>query len=140
MPGEFAARILIKRRKKFRWSSYKYKSRMLGLWKLDPLEGAPQARGIVIEKRVVGQKRPHSGLIKCVRVKLIKNGKELTAFVPKSGSINFINEHDEVIVEPLGGGQKGPIGSMWGIRYKVIAVNGVSLDAIRKGKKQKPAR
>ncbi|MEM5826188.1 MAG: 30S ribosomal protein S12, partial [Candidatus Aenigmatarchaeota archaeon] len=133
MSGEFAARVLIKRRKKFRWSSYKYKSRVLGLWKADPLEGSPQARGIVIEKRVVEQKRPHSGLIKCVRVKLIKNGRELTAFVPKSGSINYINEHDEVIVESLGGGQKGPVGSMWGVRYRVIAVNGVSLDAIRKG-------
>jgi small subunit ribosomal protein S12 len=140
MPGEFAARILIKRRKKFRWSSWKFKNRVLGLWKKDPLEGAPQARGIVIEKRIVEQKRPYSGLIKCVRVQLIKNGKQITAFVPKSGSINLINEHDEVIVEPLGGGQRGPIGSMWGVRWKVIAVNGVSLDAIRKGKKQKPAR
>ena len=140
MPGEFAARILIKRRKKFRWSSWKFKNRVLELWKKDPLEGAPQARGIVIEKRVVEQKRPHSGLIKCVRVQLVKNGRQLTAFVPKSGSINLINEHDEVIVEPLGGGQRGPIGSMWGVRWKVIAVNGVSLDAIRKGKKQKPAR
>ena len=140
MPGEFGARKLIRKRKKFRLSSYEVKRRIFRLWKFDPLEGAPQARGIVIEKRVVEQKRPHSGLIKCVRVKLVKNGKELTAFVPGTGAINYINEHDEVIVEPLGGAQGGPIGSMWGVKYKVVKVNGVSLDAILKGKKEKPAR
>ena len=140
MPGEFAARILIKRRKKFRKKKYEVKRRLYRLWKYNPLEGAPQARGIVIEKRVVEQKRPYSGLIKCVRVKLVKNGRELTAFVPGTGAINYINEHDEVIVEGLGGSQGGPIGSMWGVKFKVVKVNGVSLDAILKGKRQKPTR
>ena len=79
-------------------------------------------------------------MIKAVRVQLVKNGKQVTAFVPGNHAIEHINEHDEVIIEPLGGSQKGPIGTMWGIKYKVIAVNGVSLDAILKGKKQKPAR
>ena len=49
--GEFAARKLRFRRKKFRWSDKKYKTRVLKLKeKFDVLEGAPQARGIVIEK------------------------------------------------------------------------------------------
>ena len=138
--GEFSARKLIKMRKKFRWSDHSYKYRVLQLWKKDPIERAPQARGIVIEKREVEQKNPSSGMIKAVRVQLVKNGKQVTAFVPGNHAIEHINEHDEVIIEPLGGSQKGPVGTMWGIKYKVIAVNGVSLDAILKGKKQKPAR
>jgi len=142
MPGEFAARKLKADRKRFRWKDPYFVRKMrreIGKLK-DPLEGAPQARGIVIEKVVREQKQPHSGLIKCVRVQLIKNGKVVTAHVPKDGSIKFIDEHDEVLIEGLGGSQNGPIGSMWGIKYKVIAVNGVSLDALRKGKKEKPRR
>ncbi|MCD6125582.1 MAG: 30S ribosomal protein S12, partial [Thaumarchaeota archaeon] len=46
--GEFAARKLRLNRKKFRWSQRKYRVRMLRLKeKVDPLEGAPMARGIV---------------------------------------------------------------------------------------------
>ena len=140
MPGLFAARKLKQRRKKFRWYKEEYKRRVLQLWKKDPFEGAPLARGIVIEKRTVEQRKPSSGLIKAVRVQLIKNNKRVTAFVPGEGAIEFINEHDEVLLAKLGGSQGGPIGTMWGIKYKVIAVNGVALSEILKGKKQKPTR
>jgi small subunit ribosomal protein S12 len=45
--GEFAARKLAAARQKFRWKDASYKRRMLKLKvKYDPLEGAPQARGI----------------------------------------------------------------------------------------------
>jgi small subunit ribosomal protein S12 len=140
MPGEFAGRKLKQRRKKFRWSSQSYKRRVLQLWKKDPLEGAPIARGIVIEKRAVEQRKPASGLTKCVRVQLIKNNIQVTAHVPGVGAIDKISEHDEVLIEKVGGGQGGSKGSMVGIKYKVIAVNGVALSEILKGKKQKPAR
>jgi len=140
MPGEFSARKVEKRRKKFRWKDIHYKRRMLQLWKKDPLEGAPQGRGIVIDKRGVEQRKPASGLIKAVRVQLIKNNIQVTAHVPGEGAIDKINEHDEVIVESIGGAQGGPKGTMWGIKYKVIAVNGVALSEILSGKKQKPAR
>jgi small subunit ribosomal protein S12 len=113
---------------------------MLQLWKKDPLEGAPQGRGIVVEKRVVEQRKPSSGLLKCVRVQLLKNNIQVTAHVPGEGAIDFINEHDEVIIEPIGGSQGGPKGTMWGIKYKVVAVNGVALSEILSGKKQKPVR
>ena len=66
--GEFAARQIKKNRKKFRWKDIKYKRRQLGLWKKDPLKGAPQGRGIVIDKRVVDQKKPTSGLLSRVSV------------------------------------------------------------------------
>ncbi|MDT7858758.1 MAG: 30S ribosomal protein S12 [Candidatus Aenigmarchaeota archaeon] len=140
MPGEFAGRKLKQRRKKFRWSSEAYKRRVLQLWKKDPLEGAPMARGIVIEKRAVEQRKPASGLTKCVRVQLIKNNIQVTAHVPGVGAIDKISEHDEVLIEKVGGGQGGSKGSMVGIKYRVIAVNGVALSEILKGKKQKPAR
>lgn len=141
MPGEFAARKLKKNRKKFRWKEVKYRTRMLMLKeKKDPLGGAPQARGIVIEKKAIEQKQPHSGLIKCVRVRLIKNGKEVTAFVPRDGAIKHINEHDEVLIEGIGGSQGGAVGSMWGVKYRVVKVNGVPLELIRTGKKQKPMK
>ncbi|MCC5994025.1 MAG: 30S ribosomal protein S12 [Candidatus Aenigmarchaeota archaeon] len=140
MPGEFAGRKLKQRRKKFRWSSQSYKRRVLQLWKKDPLEGAPMARGIVIEKRAVEQRKPASGLTKCVRVQLIKNNIQVTAHVPGVGAIDKISEHDEVLIEKVGGGQGGSKGSMVGIKYRVIAVNGVALSEILKGKKQKPAR
>lgn len=140
MPGEFSARKVRKRRKTFRWKDIHYKRRMLQLWRKDPLEGAPQARGIVIDKRAVEQRKPASGLIKAVRVQLIKNNVQVTAHVPGEGAIDQINEHDEVVIESIGGAQGGPKGTMWGIKYKVVAVNGVALSEILSGKKQKPAR
>jgi small subunit ribosomal protein S12 len=140
MPGEFSARKIRKRRKTFRWKDIHYKRRMLQLWRKDPLEGAPQARGIVIDKRAVEQRKPASGLIKAVRVQLIKNNVQVTAHVPGEGAIDQINEHDEVVIESIGGAQGGAKGTMWGIKYKVVAVNGVALSEILSGKKQKPAR
>ncbi len=138
--GEFAARRLRKRRQKYKWKDVKYMRRKLQLFKKDPLEGAPRARGIVIDKRQVEQKQPHSGMIKAVRVQLIKNNVQVTAFVPGTGAIDHINEHDEVVIEGVGGSQGGPVGSQWGIKYKVVAVNGVALSEILAGKKQKPTR
>ncbi len=139
--GLFSAREMKRRAKKKKWKKTKFKVRMLRLKeKKDPLEGAPQARGIVIAKRAIEQKQPHSGLIKVVRVQLLKNKKEITAFVPKSGGINFIDEHDEVVVEGVGGSQGGPVGSQHGLRWKVIKVNNIPLSELLKGKRKKEAR
>jgi len=124
--------------KKKKWKKTEYKVRTLNLReKKDPLGGAPQGKGIVLAKKGIEQKQPHSGIIKCVRVQLLKNGKEVTAFVPKTGSIDLIKEHDEVLLEGIGGSQGGPVGSMWGVRWKVIKVNGAALSELRKGKKKK---
>lgn len=141
MAGEFAARKLKKDRKKFRWRKVNYRVRVLHLReKKDPLGGAPQARGIVLEKRVVEQKQPHSGLIKCVRVRLIKNGKQITAFVPRTKAIDCIAEHDQVVVEGMGGSQGGAVGSISGVKWRVTKVNDVAIEEIRLGRKQKPVR
>ncbi|MBS3060574.1 MAG: 30S ribosomal protein S12 [DPANN group archaeon] len=142
MPGEFAARKLTKDRQHFRWHSPKYVNFMrkrIGRAP-DPLRGSPQARGIVTEKVGREQKQPSSGIIKCVRVQLVKNGIPVTAFLPGDGAVKFVDEHDEVHIEGLGGSKGGPIGSMWGVSYKVTKVNGISLDQLRRGKKEKPKR
>jgi len=139
--GLFAARKLKKKRLKFRWSQRSFKVRMLGLKKKhDPLEGAPMARGIVLEKVGIESRKPNSAVRKCVRVQLVKNGKVVTAFVPWDGGINYIDEHDEVIIEGIGGTRGRSMGDLPGVRYKVIAVNGVSLKELWLGKKQKPVR
>jgi len=139
--GIYAARKLRLKRLKFRWSQREFRIRMLRLKeKYDPLEGAPMARGIVLEKVGVESRQPNSALRKCVRVQLVKNGKVVTAFVPYDGGITFIDEHDEVIIAGIGGSRGKSMGDLPGVRYKVIMVNGVSLEALIKGKKQKPVR
>ena len=139
--GEFAARKLRVTRQRFRWKSAQYKRRVLRLdEKADPLEGAPQARGIVLEKVGIEAKQPNSAIRKCVRVQLIKNGRQITAFAPGDGAIGFIDEHDEVIVEGIGGAKGGAYGDIPGVRYKVTKVNGISLKELVKGRKEKPTR
>ena len=140
--GEFAAKSLIKKRRKWRNKDTRHlrKKKAKNQIHTDLLEGAPQGRGIVLEKRGVEAKQPNSGIRKCVRVQLIKNGKELTALAPKDGAIKFIDEHDEVIVSGIGGAQRGPYGDLWGVKYKVTHVNGIALEMLRKGKKEKSKR
>jgi len=139
--GEFAARKLKLKRLKFRWKDHEFKHRMLKLdVKADPLQGAPQARGIVLEKVGVESKQPNSAIRKCVRVQLIKNGKQVTAFVPGDGGLKFIDEHDEVIIEGIGGAMGGAMGDIPGVRWKVVKVNGTSLEALIYGKKEKQVR
>lgn len=139
--GLFAGRKLAENRKKFRFAKKGEKFKRYKLWKkYDPLEGSPQARGIVLKKVERERKQPHSGLIKCVVVQLIKNSKTITAFVPGDQAIKHIDEHNEVMVERIGGPMKGSKGDIPGIKFKVIKVNGVSLEEIVRGKKEKPTK
>jgi len=139
--GLYAARQLKKNRKKFRWSKTKYKRKKLGLKKkVDPLGGSCQALGIVLQKVGRESKQPNSAIRKCVRVQLKKNGKSVTAFLPGDGALNFIEEHDRVLVEGIGGAKGRAVGDLPGVRWRVVKVNGVSLEALLAGKKEKPLR
>jgi len=139
--GEFAARKLREKRKQFRWSDMYYKRRMLRLdVKSDPLMGAPMGRGIVLEKVGVESKQPNSAIRKCVRTQLIKNGKLITAFLPGDGALNVVDEHDEVIVEGIGGSRGRSMGDIPGVRWRVLTVNGVALKELVLGRKEKPMR
>jgi small subunit ribosomal protein S12 len=139
--GLNAARKLKADTQKFRWSDRYYKRRVLRLKeKADPLGGVPQARGIVVEKVGIEAKQPNSAIRKCVKVQLIKNGRQVTAFAPGDGAINYIDEHDEVMIEGIGGRMGRSYGDIPGVRFKVIQVNGVSLIELVRGKKEKPMR
>jgi len=139
--GLYTARKLKGDRQKFRWSDRYYKRRAVKLKeKSDPLEGSAQGRGVVLEKVGIEAKQPNSAIRKCVKVQLIKNGRQITAFAVGDGAINYIDEHDEVLVEGIGGRMGRSYGDIPGVRYKVIQVNGVSLDQLVRGKKEKPVR
>lgn len=136
--GLFAAKKIVKNRKKDRLKDKWYKRRILDLKvKSDPLEGASTAKGLVLEKVQIEAKQPNSAMRKCAKVQLTKNGRKITAFLPGDGATKFVDEHDEVIVECIGGKMGRAKGDIPGVRWQVIKVNDQSLEALRAGKIQK---
>ena len=130
-----------KDRKKFRWASRKYKVRTLDLYsKSDPLEGASQAKGIVLSKFQKEAAQPNSAMRKCCKVQLTKNGKAIGVFIPGNLAQKFIDEHDEVIIERIGGKQGRAKGDIRGIRFQVIKVNDQPLARLVSGKIEKGRR
>ncbi len=139
--GLNAAKKLSKRRKEHSLLDKRYKRQLYGMKKKsDPLRGSSQAKGIVLSKVELEAKQPNSARRKCVRVQLIKNGKQITCFAPKEGAIKLIEEHDEVIVECIGGAKGRSKGDMPGVRWQVLKVNDQSLDALLRGKIEKARR
>jgi small subunit ribosomal protein S12 len=136
--GLNVAKTLVKRRHAGHWHSKKFVKRILNLKvKADPLEGASQAKGIVLEKVQLEAKQPNSAMRKCCRVQLIKNGRQVTAFMPGDGAQKLVDEHDEVMIECIGGKKGRAKGDIPGVRWAVIKVNDQSLDALRGGKIEK---
>ena len=139
--GLFTGKKLRMRRKKHRWQDNKYKRKALNLKeKSDPLKGVHQAKAIVLEKSQVEAKQPNSAMRKIVKVQLIKNGKKVSAFAPGNNAIKLINEHDEVIIEAIGGKKGRAKGDLPGIRWQVIKINDQSLKALLSGKIEKGRR
>jgi len=139
--GIRAGSKLQKRRKTSRWHDRKYVKRIFKLReKADPLRGSSQAKAIVLEKVQLEAKQPNSAMRKCVRVQLIKNGKKVTAFVPGYNAIKFIDEHDEVLIECIGGKMGRAKGDIPCVRWQVIKVNDQSLNALAHGKIEKGRR
>ena len=139
--GLMNARKLMKRQRKFRWSQRAYKNRVLKLKKrVDPLEGASQARGIVISKFQKEARQPNSAMRKCCKVQLIKNSIQVGAFIPRNLAQRFIDEHDEVIIERIGGRMGRSKGDIPGIRFQVIKVNEQPLHLLVSGKIEKGRR
>eukprot|EP00918_Siedleckia_nematoides_P062107 GHVU01135497.1.p2 GENE.GHVU01135497.1~~GHVU01135497.1.p2 ORF type:complete len:144 (+),score=14.76 GHVU01135497.1:180-611(+) len=136
--GIHTARKMRNRRRTQRWADNTYKKAHLGTrWKSNPFQGSSHAKGIVIEKLGIEAKQPNSAIRKCVRVQLVKNAKKITAFVPRDGCLNHIDENDEVLI--AGFGRSGhAVGDIPGVRFKVVKVAGVSLLALFKEKIEKP--
>lgn len=136
--GINSAKKLMKRRTQGRWAQGQYKKRVLGLReKADPLGGSSQAKAIVLEKVQIEAKQPNSAMRKCARVQLTKNGKQVTAFCPGDGATKLVDEHDEVIIERIGGKMGRAKGDIPGVRWQVIKINAQSLKALLKGKVEK---
>ncbi|MBS3141857.1 30S ribosomal protein S12 [Candidatus Woesearchaeota archaeon] len=139
--GLAAAKKLIKRRKQSRWQHREFIKRALNLKeRSDPLEGASQAKAIVLEKIQLEAKQPNSAMRKCVRCQLVKNGRKVTAFVPGDGANKMLDEHDEVFIECIGGRMGRSKGDIPGVRWQVIKVNDQSLNALLSGKIEKARR
>ena len=136
--GLNTGRKLKKRRHHSKLLQKTFVSRLFNLKKkADPLEGSSQAKGIVLEKRQVEAKQPNSAMRKCVRVQLIKNGRQITAFLPREGAMKMVDEHDEVVVECIGGNKGRAKGDLPGVRWQVIKVNAQSLKDLLSGKLEK---
>ena len=136
--GINAGKKLKDRRKNFRLKKKKYFRRLRNLKQIaDPLGGSSQAKGIVLEKIQLEAKQPNSAMRKCVRVQLIKNGKQVTAFVPGDGATKLIDEHDEVLIECIGGKMGRAKGDIPGVRWMITKVNDQSLPALLGGKLEK---
>jgi len=139
--GLNAGKKLQKRRKSFRKQDKRWFVRAYGLKKKsDPLDGASQAKAIVLKKVELEAKQPNSAMRKCVRVQLIKNGKHVTAFAPGDGAIKLIDEHDEVIIECIGGTKGRAKGDIPTVKWQVIKTNDQAIVALRRGKIEKARR
>lgn len=132
---------LVKRRTQSRWAYRKFFRRVLKLReKSDPLGGSSQAKAIVLEKIQLEAKQPNSAMRKCVRCQLVKNGKQVTAFLPGDGATKLVDEHDEVMIECIGGRMGRSKGDIPGVRWQVLKVNDQSLNALLRGKIEKARR
>lgn len=139
--GLMNARKLMQKRKKFRWNDAIYKTRKLKLReKSDPLGRSAQAKGIVVSKFQKEAAQPNSAMRKCCKVQLIKNNVPVGAFIPGNLAQKFIDEHDEVIIERIGGKQGRAKGDIRGIRFQVIKVNDQPLRRLAEGKIEKGRR
>ena len=139
--GMSNARKISKKKKIFRDSRLPDKKRRLGIiLKYDPLGRSSQARGIVVKKMQKEAKQPNSAMRKCCRVQLILSGKEVSCFIPGNLAQKFIDEHDEVLIERIGGKQGRTKGDLSGVRFQVIKVNDQPLERLWQGKIEKGRR
>lgn len=139
--GLTSARKIKTKRKIFRDNCLTHKKKRLGITlKFDPLGRSSQAKGIVTKKVQKEAKQPNSAMRKCCRVQLIRSGKEVTAFIPGNLAQKFVDEHDEVIIERIGGKQGRTKGDLSGVRFQVIKVNDQPLDRLWQGKIEKGRR
>ena len=139
--GLMSGRKMKNKRKNFRDNKLPDKKKRLGIsLKFDPIGRASQAKGIVVKKIQKEAKQPNSAMRKCARVQLIKNGKEVTAFIPGNLAQKFVDEHDEVLIERIGGKQGRTKGDLSGVRFQIIKVNDQPLARLWSGKIEKGRR
>ena len=123
-------------RKAQKWNDKNYnKANGISRWKTH-FEMPSHASGIVLKRVTVEAKQPNSVCRKCVKVQLKKNNKSIVAFVPVDGNIEFIDEIDRVLIAGLG--RKGlALGDLPGVRFKVVHLVDIGLNALFRKKKEK---
>ena len=52
---------------------------------------------------------------------------KIQSFLPRDGALNYIDEHEKVLLEGIGGSMGGAMGRYPGVRWQVFKVTGVSL-------------
>ena len=135
------AKKLRKDRKKFQMNDKVWKKKKLGITQKYAIIGrSSQAKGIVTSKFQLEAKQPNSAMRKCCRVQLTKNGKVIGCFIPGNLAQKFIDEHDEVMIEKIGGKQGKTKGDLSGVRFQVIQVNDQPLARLVSGKIEKGRR
>merc|ERR1712131_20075 len=139
MGGLFAGYALRKRSKIKRRQDKAYRKRQTGKIYRSAIGFKPAANGIVLDKLGVEAKQPNSAVRKVCRVQCIATGRTVFAFAPGDGCLKIIETNDEVTVQSLGRSGRS-VGDRPGIKYEVVKVSGVSVDAILRGKKEKPSR
>ena len=139
MRGLFSAYALRKTAQEKRTHDATYRKRQRGKIFKSIIGNRPQANAIVLDKLGVEAKQPNSAVRKVCRVQCIASGRTLFAFAPGDGALKVIDANDEVTIQSLGRSGKS-VGDRPGIKYKIIKVAGVSLDAIIRGKREKPTR
>merc|ERR1712032_822373 len=118
--------ILKTKRKLNCWTDNSYKFIHFSLLRDSLLLKKSHARGLIIEKIGIESKQPNSAIRKAVRIQLSRCGKKVSVFIPHDGSLNSIDENDEVLISGLGRSTKS-IGDVPGVRFKIVKVFGVSL-------------
>jgi small subunit ribosomal protein S12 len=95
---------------------------------------------IVLGKRNIEPKQPNSGLRKCIKIQTKKDKKVLYAFCPGDGAIEFIEEHDEVMIVGVGTKKGRPKGDIPAVSWMVSKVNGICLNSLLNCKREKKLR
>jgi small subunit ribosomal protein S12 len=139
--GLMNARKLKNRRRKYQMLNKVWRKKMLGITLKHAVIGrSSQAKGIVVNKFQMEAKQPNSAMRKCCKVQLTKTGKPIGAFIPGNLAQKFIDEHDEVVIERIGGKMGKTKGDFSGVRFQVIKVNDQPLRLLWKGKIEKGRR
>jgi len=139
--GLMNARKLKNRRKKYQMNNKIWRKKKLGITLKHAVIGrSSQAKGIVVNKFQMEAKQPNSAMRKCCKVQLTKTGKPIGAFIPGNLAQRFIDEHDEVVIERIGGKMGKTKGDLSGVRFQVIKVNDQPLRLLWKGKMEKGRR
>ena len=76
------------------------------------LQAAPQRRGVCLRVFTQTPKKPNSALRKVARVRLMKNGREVNAYIPGVG--HTLQEHSVVLV------RGGRVKDLPGVRYHIV--------------------